>query len=181
MSIDDNFIVETAQRFGLISVLCVGNGLSQEPVALSKAGLIVTALDISPFAVFVAKEMSKSFDSPEKYFDTSLIRDGGSIQFLEGDLFNANQCPGPYDIVIERRTIQDYPPEKHCVAVNCIISRLAKRGIVVCHCHDATWRPGKKPKHATRSELEKLGIQFWNCEELQNLDGQLAIAVSTTG
>jgi hypothetical protein len=34
----DEILVRAARKYGLTTVLCVGNGISQEPVAFSRAG-----------------------------------------------------------------------------------------------------------------------------------------------
>jgi|SRR5215213_851866 len=49
-------LVDTMHANGLNTVLCVGNGISQEPRALAWAGFDVTVLDLSPYAMKVASE-----------------------------------------------------------------------------------------------------------------------------
>jgi len=48
--VDDGALVDAMRANGLKTVLCVGNGISQEPRALAWAGFDVTSLDISPLA-----------------------------------------------------------------------------------------------------------------------------------
>ena len=50
MFCDDGTLVDAMRTSGFQTVLCVGNGLSQEPRALASAGFGVTALDLSPLA-----------------------------------------------------------------------------------------------------------------------------------
>lgn len=45
--VDDGELVDAMRANGLRTVLCVGNGISQEPRALAWAGFDVTSLDIS--------------------------------------------------------------------------------------------------------------------------------------
>ncbi|HVP36986.1 MAG TPA: hypothetical protein VMT04_08335, partial [Terriglobales bacterium] len=68
----DDIIVKAAHRFGLSTVPCVGNGISQEPVALSRAGLKVTAMDISPVATALSKVFSEELHSTDRYLSQSL-------------------------------------------------------------------------------------------------------------
>ena|SRR5215469_8364395 len=46
----DDLLLAIMAEYGLKKVLCAGNGLSQEPRALARAGYDVTALDLSPKA-----------------------------------------------------------------------------------------------------------------------------------
>lgn len=52
---DDGELVDVMRANGFKTVLCIGNGISQEPRALSWAGFDVTALDLSPFATEVGQ------------------------------------------------------------------------------------------------------------------------------
>lgn len=177
----DDIIVSAAQRFGLSTVLCVGNGISQEPVVLSRAGLQVTAMDISPLAISLCQKFSEQFHSDEHYISHSLLRPNGTVNFVVGDIFERNDCPGPYDIVIERRTIQDYPEDQRREAVAAIISRLSTKGILVSHCHDGAWKPPAEPYHSTRSLIAGLGIEIWKGGDITNLDGRIALTLTSTG
>jgi len=181
MFIRDDIIVKAAQRFGLSTVLCVGNGISQEPVALSRAGLRVTAMDISPLAISLCQAFSEKFHSEDHYISPSLLLPDGTVNFVVGDILNRYDCPGPYDIVIERRTIQDYPEDQRREAVAAIISRISTRGILVSHCHDGAWKPPAEPYHSTRSLIAGLGIEIWKGGDITNLDGRIALTLTSTG
>src|SRR5688572_22038470 len=105
---DDGELVDTMRANGLKTVLCVGNGVSQEPRALAWAGFDVTALDLSPYATRVASE---HVPSPELLAQLIGGRSGGlngDLKFVVGNLCDVECCPGPYDIVIERLTLQLY-------------------------------------------------------------------------
>ena len=181
----DDEVVKAAQTYGLSTILCIGNGISQEPVALSWAGFKVTAMDISPVAVSICHTLSQKFNSSDSYFHQSLKRPGGSIKFVVGDLFNENDCPGPYDVIIERRTIQDYPQEQQVEAVTRMIARLANKGIIVSHCHDNRFNPienpGAEPVHATKPLIAKQGIKICGRDLPKSLDQRIAVIVITTG
>src|SRR5271169_4629792 len=59
----DDLLVTLMAEYGLRTVLCAGNGVSQEPRALAAAGFDVTALDISPVAVRFAEAFH---DDPQR-------------------------------------------------------------------------------------------------------------------
>jgi hypothetical protein len=180
---DDNIIVKAAHRFGLLTVLCVGNGISQEPVALSKAGLHVTAMDISPVATALSKVFSEELDSTDQYLSRSFCRSGGTVDFVIGDIFNRNDCPGPYDIVIERRTVQVYPKRLRPEAVSLIIARLSAKGILLSHCHDSRWSPlrGGKRHHATEPLIAHQGVKLWKGGDITKLSGRIALIWTSSG
>lgn len=47
MFCDDSLLIEVMRNHGMKSILCAGNGISQEPKALAAAGMEAVALDIS--------------------------------------------------------------------------------------------------------------------------------------
>src|SRR5262245_47268332 len=59
---NDDLLVHFMNEYGLHTVLCAGNGTSQEPRALAAAGFDVTALDISPVAV----RFAATYDNPAR-------------------------------------------------------------------------------------------------------------------
>jgi hypothetical protein len=172
---------------GSRTILCVGNGLSTEAISLALHGFSVTALDIStvPGEVFRAMlldsehpvnriagfsvcdgSMSLDADGP---IDPELCppmhrgavyppRGGGSLSFVTGDLLDPAICPGPYDVVIERRTLQLYSEAEQLVALDRLISRLSNPGIFVSHQHAGWWRPGDDRTHYADAWLSSRGF-----------------------
>ena len=55
---NDGKLVDVMRANNLKTVLCVGNGMSQEPRALALAGFDVTVLDLSPFATEMAERIA---------------------------------------------------------------------------------------------------------------------------
>jgi hypothetical protein len=162
---------------GSRTILCVGNGLSSEPVALALHGFHVTALDISAVPAEVLGRTFRHPDHPVSRipgFDLSaddsvtfgssgLIdpelcppmhrstdhppRAGGSLSFVTGDLTNPQVCPGPFDVIIERRTLQLFQDQEQTAALESLEARLADRGTFVSQQHSGGWRPGDSRTH----------------------------------
>jgi len=176
---DDGSLVDAMRANGLKTVLCVGNGVSQEPHALAWAGLDVTALDLSPFATEMAKKAAPPEESLSCLVGGRSASLNGQVNFVMGDLCDVACCPGPYDVVIDRRTLQLYPDKKRPTAINAVANRLASRGIFLSHCHDGCWRPPAPARHATRSWFVAQGWEFWKGET--PLRGRVAWLLTTTG
>ncbi len=167
------FLAERGAR----TLLCAGNGLSIEAFALALHGFRVTAMDIStvPAASFEAglrdpqhpchriagirlsDDGSVSFDEGAT-FDPELIppmhrsadylpRGGGALHFVSGDLFDPAICPGPFDVVIERRCVQLFPRTDQPEALERLIARLSPRGTFISHEHQGFWKPGDDRTH----------------------------------
>ena len=182
MSSDTMLPIRLAAR-GVRSILCAGNGLSTEAVSLALLGFHVTALDISdvPARAFGATVEDVN-EHPLKRIPGFALRDGivtfrgtrpidpelcpeihrspdypprsgGSLRFVTGDLVDPTVCPGPFDAVIERRTLQLFPEPERLVALERLVARLATRGVLVSHRHGA---PSQTP--AIREWLTSRGF-----------------------
>jgi hypothetical protein len=104
---NDDLLTFVMREYGLRTVLCVGNGVSQEPKALAAAGFDVTALDLSAVVVRSAAEDEADDARTIDYIcSAGTHRPGARVSFVVGDLRDASVCPGPFDVVIERRTVQ---------------------------------------------------------------------------
>lgn|SRR5262245_14783745 len=134
----DGLLVGVMAEYGLRTVLCAGNGVSQEPRALANAGCTVTALDISAVATRCAEtppeELKRKYASA--FWDQPVLRPGGSVEFVVGDLLDAAVCPGPFDVVIERRTVQVLEEQERAKALSALGKRLSKVGILLSLCLD---------------------------------------------
>lgn len=177
--VDDGELVDAVRVNGLRTVLCVGNGISQEPQALAWAGFDVTSLDISPLAAKVASDAA-----PPDDFLAELIggRSGGlngRLEFVVGDLCDPACCPGPYDVVIDRKTLQLWPDADRPMAIQAVANRLASRGIFFSQSHDGGWKPPAPRRHALESWFVSQGWEFWEGET--PLTGRAAWLFTTTG
>ena len=131
----DGRLIDAMHANRLKTILCAGNGVSQEPKALALAGFQVTALDISPLAVKIARE----WDVPETLLVT--LAEGRKVgrrrrvRFVAGNLLDPSVCPGPFDVVLERRTLQLFPDEDRPAAIRALGARLAAPGVFFSHSH----------------------------------------------
>jgi hypothetical protein len=151
----------------LRTVLCVGSGLSFEPCNLNVAGFDTTVLDLSDRAMWAVDRVCASAT-------------GTSPRCVAGDLTDPTVCPGPYDAIVERRTLQLFPEADRPHAIEAVANRLAPRGIFFSHCHDPAWRPPSKPRHWTQAWFEKAGWEIWR-QPPQTLRTRAAWLFTSTG
>jgi SAM-dependent methyltransferase len=135
MFVDDGALVDAMRDNQLRTVLCVGNGISLEPKALARAGFDVTALDLSAAAAAIAEQAAPPDEFLVKLIGGRELMSGGSLRFVTGDLLDPDICPGPYDVIIERKTLQLFAPEVARAAVAAVTARLGRRGIFFSHSH----------------------------------------------
>ncbi len=177
--VDDGELVDAMRANALRRVLCVGNGISQEPRALAWAGFEVTALDISPLAAQAARDAVPPDDFLAGLVGGRSAGANGQLEFVVGDLIDPTCCPGPYDLVIERKTLQLWPEVDRPVAMQAVVNRLAPRGIFFSHCHDGRWRPPAPRLHPLQPLIEAQGWEPWRPE--MPLTGRAALLALTTG
>ena len=132
---NDNMLVCLMNEYGLRTVLCAGNGALQEPRYLARAGFDVTALDISPVVTRFA-EAYRDDKEPYGMCHPRLHRPGGRARFVAGDLLDASICRGPFDVVIERKTVQTVAERDRPAVLSALSERLARVGIFVSMCFD---------------------------------------------
>jgi SAM-dependent methyltransferase len=178
---DDGEIIDVMRANGLKKVLCLGNGTSQEPRALAWAGFDVTALDLSPFATQVASGAAPPEELLEQLIGGRSPGLQGELEFVVGDLRDVTCCPGPFDVVIDRRTLQLYPDVDRSSAMHAVANRLASPGIFFSQSHDGGWRPPAPRRHACESWFRDAGWQFWGGNNNTPLTGQVAWLFTTTG
>ena len=175
---------ETAKamaEMGINTVLCAGSGISQEPRALAAAGFEVTALDLSPAAMKLAQAWNFGSADLERFLAPDQRRTSGSAHFIVGDLLDLALCSGPFDMIIERCTLQNFPEEERGRALDALIARLTKNGIFLSHCHDGGWRPGREPFHPIRTLFVERGWTIWVWSPTQRPAGRSAWIYQTTG
>jgi hypothetical protein len=132
----DDLLATVMSEHGLRTILCAGNGVSQEPRALAAAGFDFTALDISPVAVSYAIAYQADSRDLGYFCDPKLHRPGGRVKLVVGDLLDVTVCPGPFDVVIERRTVQWFAEQERAAALSALAGRLNQVGIFMTQCLD---------------------------------------------
>jgi len=181
MFVDDRELVRVIEARGFQTVLCVGSGIALEPHALAAAGLRVTMLDISPGVVAAQRAASFPNDAFSHILDASQLRPGGSLECVAGDLTDSTVCPGPYDVAIERRTLQLFPEGERGAALAAVAARLNPNGILFTHAHDARGGPGRPRNHRVEPFLEGCGFTQRSLEASKSATGRTAITFLSTG
>src|SRR5215208_3956911 len=147
-------VISAMHANGLRSVLFVGNGLAVEPRHYIDAGFDVTIMDLSPFAMDTVR--------------TAIAKNDLRGECVTGDLLDPSACPGPFDVIVERRTLQLFDDTERPRALVALTNRLSPRGLFVTHAHLGGWRPGRPRAHpanapggraAARRRLAELGAR----------------------
>jgi hypothetical protein len=179
----DHLLIAIMAEHGLRTVLCAGSGVSQEPRALAEAGLDVTALDLSSTALRVAKAFELDPRGVGHFCGAEVHRTSGHVDFVVGSLLDATVCPGPFDVIIERRTVQRLREEERSPALDALAARLGKVGILLSHCNDDNYSPSKKPGlfHASESWFRERCWTIWDGPPGSALAGQVAWLIKSAG
>jgi len=96
----------------------------------------VRALDLSPTATRVAEAYVIDEWNFLAFCPAEARRPGGHVDFIAGDLFDKTVCPGPFDVIIERRTVQRLPECERGAALEALAERLAPIGIFLSEYND---------------------------------------------
>jgi hypothetical protein len=180
----DPSLIEVLDRRGVRTVLCAGIGLSTEALSLALHGFDVTALDISdvPFVfvrrrlssgplhllpgfatrnddVFVMPALTDEGQGPNMHRSPARpMRAGGSLRLVVGDIVDPAVCPGPFDAIVERRTIQLFPEAERTSALERLAARLAPRALFVSHEHNGRARPDDTRGHYATAWIRANGF-----------------------
>jgi 2-polyprenyl-3-methyl-5-hydroxy-6-metoxy-1,4-benzoquinol methylase len=130
-------LVDLLYERGMRTVLCVGNGICQEPRLLAMAGFRVIAVDLSETATQFAVAFDMGDDDSVLLGKGLRPHPGGSVQFLTGDLFALQILPYTFDAIITRRTLQHVSDTELDLAVTQLLARLTPTGILINHAHNA--------------------------------------------
>jgi len=166
---------------GMRSVLCAGNGISQEPRAFAEAGFDATALDRSPVATNFAQTWTFGPQDYEFNLGSHRRGEGGQVQFVLGDILDSSTCSGPFDVVIERRMLQLFEPERRPTALAALAARMKENAILFSHTHYGHWRPGDDPTHPLQSLFLEAGWRLWSPHTGPKPPGRVAWLYFSTG
>ncbi len=181
MFCDDRNLVAVMNAEGMQTVLCAGNGISQEPRVLAEAGFRVVALDLSPQAVEIARTFEFPAEAFEYFCESGMRRPEGHVKFVVGDILDPDVCPGPFDVIIERRTAQNYFPHNIGVILGALVKRLGHEGIFFSHCHDRTCGPQVTPRHYTKPWFKENRWKIWDGGPGRKPPGRVAWLFTSTG
>ena len=183
LACDDSLLVHVMGDYGLRTVLCAGNGTSHEARALAAAGFDVTALDISSVAVKFAEADAEPLHS---WVSPRLYRPGGRVAFVIGDLLDPGVCPGAFDVVIERRTVERFQEQERSQALAALSGRLGRVGIFLSVCFDDNfpldlgWSQHESGFfHASESWFREHDWTIWDAVPRAPLAGRVAWLVRT--
>ena len=168
-------LVDAMRANGLRTILCAGSGISQEPRALAHAGFDVTALDLSPLAMRIASETKPPRKWLDKLIERRTPRRGGKIRFVTGDIRDPSICPGPYDVIIDRRMLQLFSEEDRRAAMRALAGRLRSPGLFFSHSH----RNGPARRGCPADWFNAEGWPRWRGGA--HLTGQVAWLFSSSG
>lgn len=129
-----------AAPFGSGRALVVAAGLGDDAEELARRGWRVTAFDGSPTAIAWAKRRSPT----------------STVDYHVAGLFALpSSWRGRFDLVVENRTIQSLPPDRHAAAVAAIADTVAPGGLLVAIAHgrDDAVPAEHRPWPLGRSEL----------------------------
>jgi hypothetical protein len=177
----DHELIRIMNNEGMSRILCAGNGISQEPRGLAAAGFEVVALDLSPRALEIARTAELPTEDLEHFCNPAMLRPGGHVDFVVGDIRDSAVCPGPFDVIIERRTAQLYANRAIAALLNKLEERLDSNGILFSHCHDGAWKPPARRRHFTESWFEKNGWTIWSGDSENKPSGRVAWLFTSTG
>lgn len=178
MFCSDGELVDAMRAEGFETVFCVGAGISLEPHALAAAGFDVTALDLSPLAVSTSEAVRPTPAFLEHALEKRPIRPGGRLRFIVGDLRDTSLCPGPFDVIVERRTLQLFSEQERSVAIQAVAGRLAAHGIFFSHCHDGRSGPGQG-RHFSKPWFEQQRWTVWDGRS--PIEGRVVRFLTSTG
>jgi 2-polyprenyl-3-methyl-5-hydroxy-6-metoxy-1,4-benzoquinol methylase len=170
------------ERSGHRTVLYAGCGISLEPRVLAELGLAVTAFDLSPVAVEFARGCALTDEDRPHFYRHGPIPDPrpGSLDYLVGDILDADCCPGPYDIVICRRIVQHFiVAGRGGPVIDALLRRLSDSGLLVITSHFPVIR--RDVQGTIYMYLQRAGIEFGVSLPADAPAGRFALCYPTTG
>lgn len=130
------------------------------------------------------RHLGWEFNDLRKHLFNPLKCKGGTLEFLAGDLLDPEFCPGTFDVIIERRTVQLYSPADCDRILERLTARLAPRGIFLSHCHMGWWRPGEPRTHPLEQWFHDHGFVVnprSDYADIAKSSGRVAVLFISTG
>lgn len=144
-----------------LSVWATECGQNWRPQSKFLKGSLYGHISFRPFWLspsYAVRKLGWLISDINKHLFNRVRRKGGTLKFLAGDLLNPEFCPGPFDAVVERRTVQLYSGAERDRILERLAARLAPQGIFVSHCHLGWWRPGEPRIHPFKQWFQENGF-----------------------
>ena len=96
---------------------------------------------------------------------------------MVGDLLDATVAPGPFDVIIERRTVQTFQSDHRPAALSALAARLRETGNFLSHCNDANFfspHPNGVA-HASEFWFQERGWALWKGAPSSEMVGRVAL------
>ncbi|PYX36386.1 MAG: hypothetical protein DMG75_10785 [Acidobacteria bacterium] len=138
-------------------------------------------MDVSPKAIELAQAWKFSSSEVHGPQGAGPRNSEGRAEFVVGNFLDPLLCRGPFDVVIERRTLQLFLPEEVGKAIDALASRLTEQGISFSHCHNSRWKPGQERIHPLDSLLQERGWKLWTPANGSKPKGRVAWLFFSTG
>ncbi|MBI2374846.1 MAG: class I SAM-dependent methyltransferase [Deltaproteobacteria bacterium] len=128
-------------RRGARKILFVASGSSFEPHVLAELGYEVDGFDISAVVVddLVGRPPSaEALAQLRQRAPPQLVPVGEPREYVptRGDLMDASICPGPYDVVVCNRTLQNMRRDSRPEACQRLVDRLGPTGLLIASVHN---------------------------------------------
>ena len=107
------------------------------------------------------------------------LLESGHLETVCGDLRDEALCKGPFDVIVERLTLQLFSDNERPAVIAAVAGRLAPRGIFFSHCHDGRWKPPAEPRHWTAGWFVEHGWPIWSGQ--RDIAGRAAWLQRSTG
>ena len=143
----------------------------------------MTALDISSVPAELMSRRPIDAEPLANMHGTlpAALQPGGTFTCITGDLMDPSVCPGPFDVVIERRTVQLMPEHEQRGAFDRLVSRLVPNGVFVSQQHAGGWRPGEPRDHYAAAWLTVHGFVPYQPHQGARRKSRLAWLIFSTG
>ncbi|WP_413172945.1 pentapeptide repeat-containing protein [Anabaena azotica] len=148
---DSDWLIPFLQKLEYKTVLCAGNGISLEAYILAYIGFDVTVLDVSAYANQYLANYPLSYQELNwfAYFSDNNLDNISTaeisnkvktVKFITGSIFDSEICPGLFDVIITRSTVQLFnlmSEDKLIEAMQSLLNRLSPTGLLINHGHNA--------------------------------------------
>ncbi len=129
-------LMSLIQKMGYTTALSVGCGISLEVRGFAAGGLHAIGLDASQVAIDYAAKCTLFTTYQDQFLEPHEHTPDGIVEFLVGNFLDPTVCPGPFDVIVSRGTIQYFHRLNMLdTALQSLANRLNATGILVIGTH----------------------------------------------